>query len=592
MAKKDRSEELAKWTHWLEQGERYREEFGDSEAWQRYRNYYRGIFPAMSIGDSKKPATALPFNMTFSMARTTVPKVYLRDPYINVTPRHAFLGQDPEIDMRSRVVESVANWLVQEMDVKTQMRSAALDGFLCNRMFWKMGYDSQFGHKPSNAISFSGEEQTSQEDKKGNRIEHNINVKPGMPWVLRADPDMMIVPFGVKTLEECAWIDNVILRPTEDVKACTVYKNTSDLEGTHLDRILLNNNKKEVVQEMIKHVDMCELHEIRDMRNKKIIVLLTGDEKGRFLRDDDDLLQIDGPPIVSAFFNEDPDWFWGPPDARIMEPQQLEINETNTQNMYHRRINLVKFFYDLNKVAPDMVQKMLSGNIGPGIGVNGSVSDAVSFLAPHMPPDLANWIFQQEAAVRTLLGMGRQQSGAASTGRRTATESQIIQAGFESRMDEKRDAMATALKDIMRKALGMVFKFWKQEKVTQVVGYDGARYWVKYNADMIRGEYDLKVDVESMSPIGKNEKRKSLTALIQALANNPRANMDYLLRELIREFEWVDAMKALPEAQETAGGQAMSMRDFVGQQRGLAMNPTELKARAGQTVQALEGMVA
>ena len=587
--KDEQAEAINKWTEWIVQGERYKEEFGDSEAWARYRNYYRGVFPKMDLGEGKQQK-CLPYNMTFSMARTTVPKVYLRDPYINVSPRHGFMGQDPGLSIQSKIVESIANWLVQEMGVKKQMRSGALDGFLCNRMFWMLGYDSQYGYQPTTTLSTTGPEPTGQEDKKGNRLEHNVNVKPGMPWVLRADPDMMIVPFGVKTLEECAWIDHVVLRPTDDVKRCKMYSGVSDLEGTHLDRILLNRNKQELVQEMSKHVDMCELHEIRDLRNRKIIVMLTGQEKGRLIREADDPLQIDGPPIVSAYFNEDPDWFWGPPDARIMEPQQLEINETNTQDMYHRRLALIKFFYDTGKVAPEMVQKLMSGNVGPGIGIDGNVSDAVAFMAPTMPQDLPQHLYKQEQAVRTLLGMGRQQTGADSSGRRTATESQIVEAGFESRMDEKRDAMATALQQIMRKSLQMVFKFWKTDQVIQVVGYDGAKYWVKYNNEMIKGEYDLKVDVESLSPVGKTEKRKSLTALIQALASNPRANMDYLLRELVREFEWVDAMKVLPEAPETAGGKPMSVQEFAGQQQGLANDPAKLKARAGQTASALQGI--
>jgi len=591
MAKDKKDEAVAKWENWIIQAERYKEEFGDSQAWARYRNYYRGIFPAMGTLSDGKEMRTLPYNMTFSMARTTVPKVYLRDPYISVSPRHAFLGQDVGRDTQSKVVESTANYLVQEIGIKKQMRSGALDGFLCNRMFWIIGYDSQYGYQPTTTLSTGLDEETGQEDKRGKQIEHNVNVKPGMPWALRADPDMMLVPFGVKTLDECDWIDHLVLRPTEDVKRSPIYKNVKNLEGTHLDRILLNSNKMEMVREMTKHVDMCELHEIRDIRNKKIIVMLTGQDKGRLIREDDDPLQIDGPPIVSAYFNEDPDWFWGPPDARIMEPQQLEVNETNTQAMYHRRVNLTKFFYDLNKIAPDMVDKMLSGQVGPGIAVDGNVRDAVAFITAHMPPDLPQWVFQQEAAIRTLLGMGRQQAGAESSGRRTATESQIIQAGFESRMDEKRDAMATALREIMRKVLQLVFKFWKQDRVIQVVGLDGARYWVRYNNEMIRGEYDLKVDVESMSPITKQGKRKDLVALVQALANNPRANLDYLLRELVREFEWVDAMKVLPEAPETAGGQAMSVPEFTSQQQGLAQRPGELRTRAGATAQALTGMV-
>ena len=130
-----KEEKLARWQHLIEQGERYKTEFGDSVAWARYRNYYRGIFPKGNImGEVKANQVSLAYNVTFSMARTTVPKTYLRDPHINVTQRKGFMGQDPVADMKAKVTECVANWLVQEMEVKKEMRSGSLDGFLCNRM--------------------------------------------------------------------------------------------------------------------------------------------------------------------------------------------------------------------------------------------------------------------------------------------------------------------------------------------------------------------------------------------------------------------------------------------------------------------------
>jgi len=381
----------------------------------------------------------------------------------------------------------------------------------------------------------------------------------------------------------------VILRPTEDVRRDPRYKGVSDLEGTHLDRILTDNNKKKLIDEMIKHVPLTELHEIRDMRNRKLIVLLTGNEKGRLIREDDDVLQVDGPPIVSAFFNEDPDWFWGPPDARIMEPQQLEINEVNYQTMQHRKIALKKFFYNTGQITEAQVEKMLSGAVGPGIGVDGDVNTAFAAIQIAMPQDLQGWLREQERAIRTLLGIGSMQAGAESKGRKTATESQIVQMGFESRMDEKRDAMATALQEIMRKVNQTIFSFWKDDKVIQIVGVDGAKYWVRYNNEMIKGEYNMKVDVESMSPLTKAQKNKELTAVIQALSNNPRANVDYLLRQLLRGFEYLDVMQVLPEAQETQNG-PLSVNEFASQQQSLGNDTGKLGQRVGQTASALQGM--
>jgi hypothetical protein len=51
------------------------------------------------------------------------------------------------------------------------------------------------------------------------------------------------------------------------------------------------------------------------------------------------------------------------------------------------------------------------------------------------------------------------------------------------------------------------------------------------------------------------------------------------MQMLLREYEWVDAMRVLPQAQETMG-QPMQQQQFVQQQQGLMNNPAELAKRA------------
>ncbi|GAG25882.1 unnamed protein product, partial [marine sediment metagenome] len=257
-----------------------------------------------------------------------------------------------------------------------------------------------------------------------------------------------------------------------------------------------------IFREISQHIDLTEIHEIRDLQNGKVIAVLSK-KGGQIIRDEVDILQIEGAPFVSAYFNGDPDLFWGPSDCRILEPIQLELNEANTQAMYHRRITLLKFFYNLNLVDPDQVDAMLAGEVGPGIGVDGDPASAVSIMQPHIPPDLLEWFNSKRADAREILGMGRQELGEVSQGRTTKGEAEIAHFGSALRMDEKRDSIADALGEIMRKVNQVIFKFWSVEQVIPVVGYDGARYWVKYNNEMLRGEYNLQIDVESMTPLTK-----------------------------------------------------------------------------------------
>ena len=165
---------------------------------------------------------------------------------------------------------------------------------------------------------------------------------------------------------------------------------------------------------------------------------------------------------------------------------------------------------------------------------------------------------------------------------------QVVHGGREIRMDERRDIIADALTKIVRKILQIIFDRWDTEKVVQVVGVDGARYWVAYSAKENRAEYNIKVDVESMTPTTKAAKKGEIVQIIQALANNPRANIDYLMKMLLREFEWMDALQILPEAEETQQ-RPMGQREFMGQQQKMMQNPQQLKERAGKNAMMVGG---
>ncbi|KXH72803.1 MAG: hypothetical protein AM326_10985 [Candidatus Thorarchaeota archaeon SMTZ-45] len=151
-------------------------------------------------------------------------------------------------------------------------------------------------------------------------------------------------------------------------------------------------------------------------------------------------------------------------------------------------------------------------------------------------------------------------------------------------MDERRDIVADALIKIVRKVNQIIFQKWDVSKVAQVVGYDGARYWVVYTAKENKAEYNIKVDVESMTPTTKAMKKQEIVQIIQALSKNPRANIDYLMRMLLREYEWMDALQILPEAQETMN-RPMGQREFMQTQNRMLENPTMLQERAAKNAQ-------
>ena len=573
MAKSHKSD-IEEWQKLIEAGVRYKENYGSSKRWGVYRDYGRGKFSGYNTSTNG----ILPYNIVYAMGRTLVPNIYFRNPYITATPRHK-----PGLDLQAKMIESIDNWLIQEMNVKQAFKTAVMDCYYTNRGILKIGYDSLSGYiSKGRTLEDELKEILNRpiggSTPKKEKTEYNINVKPGMPWCVRVMPDFIIVPFGVRTLEECPWIVHVVIRPTDDVKNDPIYKNTAELEGTHIEMVNKDHATNSFYKELTQDIDLCEVYEIRDYKRGEIKAFVPGYEQ--WIRPPtEDKLQIEGLPFVDFTFNEDTEYYWGPSDVQIIEPQQLEVNEARTQAMYHRRVALIKFLIESGRMDQSEVDKMLSEDVGPAVFVKGLPKDVVSLLQPHMPQDINQWTEIIRGDVRELLGHSKQQMGELPPGRRTAREIDVVQRAHDIRMDERRDIVADALQKVMRKENQVIFDRWDRNQVAQVVGIDGAKYWVQYNKKDIAAEYNLKVDVESMTPTTKAVKKREILQVIQAIGKNPRANIDVLMRMLLREYEWMDAMAILPEAQETTAG-PMSAQQWMGQQRQLQGNPQMLGQRA------------
>ncbi len=562
---------IEEWLEEIELGYQYRETFGNSNDWPTYRNYGRGIFPGFNGSSSG----ILPYNVTYALKRGLIPNVYFKNPYINITPTDM-----PGADVQARILESVDNQLAIDLDLESTIKMMIQDCYYCGRGIAKIGYDFQVSLNErisdllSMPLSHLGK-------NRKERVEYDQNIKAGYPWTVRVQPDFFIVPYGTQRITDCPWVDHITYRRLSDVKNTSYFKNTKDLQGTHV--MYLNKNSNKFFDGLLKGEDIVELHEVRNFKKRELCVFIPGYDQ--WIRPpQSDPLQKYGVPYVDFTFDEDSEYYWSPSDVQIFEPQQLEINEARTQAMKHRRLALIKFLVEKDGMEPTEVDKMLSEDVGPAVFTKGKPQDLVYLLQPHIPPDLVQWTDVIRTDIQEMMGFGKQQLGTAPAGRRSATEMRDVQYNSDVRIDERRQQVARALTVIMRKCNNIIYDKWDEERLVPVIGFDGAKYWVNYKMTGMQFNYTMRVDVESMTPRTKANKRREIVELITALGNNPRANIDYLMKLLLREYDWIDAMKVFPEAPETLSG-PMQAQQFMQQQQALLQDPATMKKRTAANAQ-------
>lgn len=502
------------WLERIRQGQRFQKVFAQCDQWDRYKRYYRHNFPKGTI----------PVNIVFSYLRSMVPQIYLRNPKVTIVARKPGI----EGELHARIVQSLANWLLKELSTKYEMKKMIQDSFLCGTASGFYGYDSLFGMDPSKMDAATGQYSLTQFDKKGYRTEFNADVNPGMPWFLRARPEDVIYPWGCESARNAEWVAMRVLRPLDDVKADPKYKNTKDIQGTFVP--LRTGPQGESIKENYMYGAMetsekrqwLEMYQIHDARTGKILVVSPNSTD--FLRDQPDELQIDGLPVESMSFNPDPDYVYGIPDARIIEPQLLELNEIRTQAMKHRRTEIVKMIVKKGVFTEEQISKMTDEQVGAVIEaeIEMNLRDAVVPLTPGVSgilQDLAGMGEIVRGDVRESIGFSRN-AGGDYQGKThiSAQETKQVSQALNIRLDERRDMVTDLLERVVRRFTQFVFTYWTQERVSRIVGPDGANYWVKYTGQQIKDEYDIDITPEEGQSLDSKSKFDMAIAAAEAWA--------------------------------------------------------------------------
>lgn len=495
---------IQQWKDMIQDGQRFQQNFACANEWARYKQYYR--HKAFAEG-------SMPVNIMFSILRALVPQVYYRNPRVTITPRKPGL----EAELNARLVEKIDNWLLKELSVKREFKKLIADTYFCGISAGVIGYDSAYGYDPKLTV---GEGFTmSQFDASGNRIEFNSTVNPGMPWFLRARPEDIIYPWGATDLESLPWFALRVFRGVNDLKKDKKYSNTADLTGTYTRKRNQPDGgtvDDEESSDGGKTVDSqwVELWEVHDARTGKVFALTM--DHAKYLRNEQDELQIEGLPIEGITFNPDPDYIYGVPDARIIEPQLLELNDIRTQAMRHRRINVLKGFIRKSALSDKDIERLTNGEVQALLEVDSDTQNLSDIYAPINPSvsgilsDLAAQAEQVMGDIRETVGFSRNAQGQyQGKSHVSATETDRVFQSLNIRLDERRDSMAELVGRTVRKWNQIIFSQWSQERVASITGPDGAQWWLKFTGAQLLDEYDMNV-VASEGAMMDSETKKRL----------------------------------------------------------------------------------
>lgn len=512
--------DMAWWFDQIHDGEQWRSKKAYQPRWKDWRKYYRGEW--------KKGVQ--PSNIYFKMLRTTVPRIYFRDPTVSITSSVAGF----EAMVFARILERIDNKLIKQMKLKRQMKKIVHDTFMFGSGFGKLGYGAEFtpadiaaiGEAPSGSIN------------KPNRVEYNSTVSTKQPWFMRVSPGNIILPNGLSDFEDTRWIAHHIIRTRQDVlddERMEVSKRSKTTSTRSFLMTAIN-----IVSGVSKPLDMVNLFEIRDKKTGKVFVISPDFDEDVLFESEDDLQIHGGIPFYHVSYNPDDECVWGVPDSQILDPEQRELNETQTQIMMHRRLSLRKILAKKNVIDEVEKSKINSEEISAIIEIDGDpLSDIKELQGNTIPDDLfkASEFTRKEA--RESLGFSRNQFGEfkPGSGDTTATEASIVNQSSEIRVDERRDSMADMLTDIVQDMHHIIFEKWGQDQVIDIMGPGGYPVWVSFTGEMLKqGQYVVKVDPDTAINESRETRQNRAVQVYGLLRDDPMIDpfklRQYLLNEL------------------------------------------------------------
>jgi hypothetical protein len=538
--------------YWLKEirlGLEFRKKSAFEQKWDRWRQYYRGEWKA----------GILPSAVFFRMVRSTVPRIYFRNPSISVTPAQPGV----ENAILAKLLERTDNKLIRAMKLKKQMKRMVQDAWMFGTAVGKKGFGSQYQATPEPF----GQTAIRNENRKGtlpNYVEYNFDIQANMPWFLRAAPSGFVLPSGTENFEDARWYAFIIHRAVDDVKDDSRFKNVSEVGATSITEEVGGKQSR-----FKKDLDETVLYEIRDKKTGMVFVISgNGGGKVHLFEPDEFLrLRINAPSLL--VFNEDDERVWGIPDAQHLEPLQMEMNEIKTYMMYHRRLSIIRILAKKNAIVEEEAAKLVGPDVAPIVWTNENVDAAIKFVeSADIPQGLRDMELEVLAEIRETMGFSRNEAGEFKEGSRspTATETRVVKQASDLRVDERRDMVSDLLVDTVMDMHPIIFNHWTQEQVVEIVGPGGIPFWIQFRPQMLsKTAYNVKADPDQMIPETREVRENKALVLYERLKMNPLIDPFKLTSFLLRELHGVafdDMMRGFPEGLGMTPGQPMNIGQF------------------------------
>lgn len=512
MAKKE-PEVYGEWSDRLSLAEKAMAE--RMQRWDRYYQYYRmDLDSAQSENSTDEiPADSIWVNYQFGISRIILPSIYYRNPDILVEPRTN--AADPLRPLKAKVQEELLNYQLREIDFETEARTAIMDALYCGVGAVKLGFAPALRKPLKVADPFTSVLEDMYEG--AGEDEWDEGVSQVLPFVLRVSPKFFRIDPLATSGRDARWIAHCVYRPVDALRGDRRYNQRvlAGVQATHaLNEDVYKNYSRRASGETATSTqdELVMLYEVWDREHNELLVLddynmFQGQKQ--FLRREPWPYDIDGFPFEFVCFNQDPESFWGVPDAQTWFNPSTALNLINTMQYNHvKRFNR-KYVSRKGAFQPEEILKIQQPYDGAIAECNGDVDGAITPLEDaRISPDLYMLKDHVRAELTFLTGVTEDRGNRGSAKTKTATEASIIESQARIRDNDRIYIVSMWVQRIARKLLQLDRQFLTSDYVGFVTDPLMAQLWQAQPEEVLKAETEVRVRVGSSAFISREVRAK------------------------------------------------------------------------------------
>lgn len=220
-----------------------------------------------------------------------------------------------------------------------------------------------------------------------------------------------------------------------------------------------------------------------------------------------------------------------PSDTAVGRPQVDEMIKFRSQMMQQRDHSLPMRWFDVNRTDPAIVDALMKGTWQGMIPVNGDGSKAIGEVArASQPPEgfEHNRIISND--IQQSWQTGPNQTGDFNEGQRSASEANIVQSNFNTRIGYERARVASFFCGIAEVLAGLVAMFGNFE--TPEIGKDGLQRLQAWDPKAIGNCYAYTIRTDSTVLLDSNQRMHKLSKFLDLTAKSGYVKIEPVLKEI------------------------------------------------------------